>query len=76
MEYDDPEKNANITEKVSDTSSSVGQDNNDGIYAREELVDPAKEDTLQRGLSARQIQMIAVSIALLNCVILGLTGGA
>ena len=45
-------------ERVSETSSDVGQD---GIYAREELMDPSKEETLHRGLSARQISMIAVS---------------
>lgn len=32
----------------------------DAAYAREELVDPAREETLHRGLSARQISMIAV----------------
>lgn len=53
----DPEKH--VTEKGSETSSEVLQD--DGIYARAELVDPDKEETLHRGLSARQIQMIAVS---------------
>lgn len=54
----DPEKH--VEEKVSDTSSDVPRDNG-SIYAREELVDPDKDETLHRGLSARQISMIAVS---------------
>ena len=61
VEYGDPEKH--IVEKVSDTSSDVRNDN-EGIYAREELVDPDKDETLHRGLSARQISMIAVSTTL------------
>ena len=71
MEYGDPEKH--VVEKVSDTSSEVVPD--DGIYAREELVDPAKEETLHRGLSARQIQMIAVSKMFLSRIVLRLTRG-
>lgn len=62
-EYD-PEKRAGTVEKAASLSSSDDVDaqvqQSEGIYAREELLDPAKEDTLQRGLSARQIQMIAV----------------
>lgn len=65
MEYGDPEKHA--VEKSSDTESEYARDREaeaaaaaDGIYAREELVDPDKDKTLHRGLSARQIQMIAV----------------
>lgn len=74
MEYGDTEKNVNVvTEKGSVTSSELVQDN-DGIYAKEELEDPDKEDTLQRGLSARQIQMIAVSRPPFVCFVLGLTG--
>lgn len=46
-------------EKV-DNASSDKESFRDGTYAREELLDPAKEETLHRGLSARQISMIAV----------------
>jgi hypothetical protein len=57
IEYD-PEKH--IEEKTSDTSSEVPRDNGN-VYAREELLDPdEKDETLHRGLSARQISMIAV----------------
>ena len=41
--------------------SITSVDSKEVAYAREELVDPAKEETLHRGLSARQISMIAVS---------------
>lgn len=41
--------------------SSIEEKIEDARYAREELLDPAKEETLHRGLSARQISMIAVS---------------
>lgn len=61
-EEHDPEKHA--VEKAASLSSNgevrVQEIETDGIYAREELLDPAKEETLHRGLSARQIQMIAV----------------
>ncbi|KAJ3485696.1 hypothetical protein NLI96_g4786 [Meripilus lineatus] len=40
-------------------------------YAREELVDPAKEETLHRGLSARQISMIALGGAVGTGLIIG-----
>lgn len=59
----DPEKNVAIaSEKVSNVSTTslneVAPPQNDGLYAKEELTDP--EETLHRGLSARQISMIAV----------------
>lgn len=57
----DPEKDV-VVEKASRVStSSLSEDvppQNDGLYANEELNDP--EETLHRGLSARQISMIAV----------------
>lgn len=53
-----PEK---VSEKTSETASEV--ENADlGTYAREELMDPEGDETLHRGLTARQISMIAVCI--------------
>ncbi|KAI0082722.1 dicarbixylic amino acid permease [Panus rudis PR-1116 ss-1] len=46
-------------------------ENKDSPYAREELVDPAKEETLHRGLSARQISMIALGGAVGTGLIIG-----
>lgn len=61
MEYD-TEKHAveNASSRASSEDVRVQETDGDGIYAREELLDPDKEESLHRGLSARQIQMIAV----------------
>lgn len=72
MEYD-TEKHA--VEKASSRASSedvrVQETDGDGIYAREELLDPDKEESLHRGLSARQIQMIALGGAVGTGLIIG-----
>ncbi|THG95064.1 hypothetical protein EW026_g6520 [Hermanssonia centrifuga] len=57
-------------EKISETSSDVLPDV-DGTYAREELIDPSKEETLHRSLSARQISMIALGGAVGTGLIIG-----
>ncbi|KAI0797635.1 dicarbixylic amino acid permease [Abortiporus biennis] len=43
----------------------------EGVYHREELLDPAKDETLHRGLSARQISMIALGGAVGTGLIIG-----
>jgi amino acid permease len=49
--------------EVSSEKSSVrlAQELQEGLYHKEELLDPDEHESLQRGLSARQISMIAVS---------------
>ena len=63
----DNEKKMADLEKRSSASSTLEKDVNvketmeeNSPYNRQELMDPSKEETLQRGLSARQISMIAV----------------
>ena len=41
-------------------SEHLRQELQEGLYRKEELLDPDHDETLQRGLSARQISMIAV----------------
>ena len=60
MADSDTEKHPVSVEKVESLSSGRDSFRGDDTYAREELVDPAKDETLQRGLTARQISMIAV----------------
>ncbi|KAK7693614.1 hypothetical protein QCA50_003183 [Cerrena zonata] len=55
------EKNVNVQETQDDSSP----------YHKEELLDPSKEDTLHRGLSARQISMIALGGAVGTGLIIG-----
>lgn len=45
--------------------------NPDGIYAENELYDPAADDTLHRGLKSRQISMIALGGAVGTGLIIG-----
>ena len=52
----DPEKRSDIL-----ADSLSGDIIDDSIYARVELIDPDRDETLHRGLVARQITMIAVS---------------
>ncbi len=45
-------------------SEHLRQELQEGLYRKEELLDPNHDETLQRGLSARQISMIAVGDAI------------
>ena len=57
----DTEKHPATSMTLKADSLSSGRDSfRDDTYARAELLDPAKDETLQRGLTARQISMIAV----------------
>jgi len=56
MSYDPEKKGAIAVEKErSDSNSAIDQE-----YYDEGILDPPKEETLHRGLKARQISMIAV----------------
>ena len=58
----DPEKHPEKVSAQSSETASEAEQVDLGTYAKEELLDPEArgEDTLHRGLSARQISMIAV----------------
>ena len=62
----DHEKHVVTEQYLSDKESSdvaseqLRQELQEGLYRKEELLDPGHDETLQRGLTARQISMIAV----------------
>lgn len=50
--------------KNESSSDVFGRENNEPYYDNDELNEPPPEDSLHRGLKARQISMIAVCLAL------------
>ncbi|KAF7793034.1 hypothetical protein EIP86_004139 [Pleurotus ostreatoroseus] len=70
VKYDDDTEKQPM-EKVASVSSDRESVQGDDTYAREELHDPAKEETLHRGLTARQISMIALGGAVGTGLIIG-----
>jgi amino acid transporter len=72
MSAPDIEKSSSRGTEEKETSHTIDRPvNNDGIYAQDELFDPAANDTLHRGLKSRQISMIALGGAVGTGLIIG-----